>query len=434
VSQTTKVERIAILGGGISGLSAAWLLKRRGIDARVIEAADHVGGLARSFEWHGVKCDIAPHRFFTTDQETLNTFLKLVPMTAHKRKSKIFMNGRVIRDPINPLELVLKFPPATGIRLVWGFLFRPTLPQDSFESMALSTFGQGLYDFFFEPYTRKLFGVSPREISPAWGRQKLRASGLVDSLKRNSKTFFRGFYYPSRGGYQAISDAFHEPIRDSVMLNASVTGLDRVGDRVSAVRYQLDGREHVFACDRVISTIPSTTLGDMLGHEVKLRFKAIQIVYLNINRPRVMPHHWIYFGDGDVVINRMAEFKNFSHDHTAQDNTVLCAEVTVDTDTPVEDVLRVLERYGLVDRKEVLDTLTLPIKCGYPIYDRGYETARDDALAFFSGFKNLHLVGRNAEFRHIDADEDFAAANQLINTLCGGADVNGRAAGQESDV
>jgi protoporphyrinogen oxidase len=285
--------------------------------------------------------------------------------------------------------------------------------------MAISAFGRGLYDFFFEPYTRKLFGVSPREISAAWGKQKLRSSGIADAVKRNSKTFFRGFYYPNHGGYQAISEAFCEPIRDSVLLNATVTGLERDGDKISGVKYLLDGQEHVYACDRVISTIPSTVLGKMLGHEVTLRFKPIQVVYLNVNKPQVMPYHWIYFGDGDVVINRLAEFKNFSQDHTAPDSTVLCAEVTVDTDNPVEDVLTALERYKLIDRKEVVDTLTVPIKCGYPIYDRGYESVREDALAFFGEFKNLHLVGRNAEFRHIDADEDFASASQLIKRLYG---------------
>jgi len=419
VTESRKAERIAVLGAGISGLSTAWLLKRRGIDVRLLEASDRIGGLARSFEWHGVKCDIAPHRFFTNDQEILSTFLNLVPMSAHKRNSRIFMAGHVMRDPINPVELVLKLPAATSSRLVWDFLFKPTLPEDSFESMAISSFGRGLYEFFFLPYTRKLFGVSPREISAEWGKQKLRSSGLADALKRNSKTFFRGFHYPNQGGYQAISDAFCESICDLETLGATVTGLDSTGDRISGVTYQLGGREHVLACDRVISTIPSTVLGGMLGHEVKLRFKPIQIVYLNISRPQVMPHHWIYFGDGDVVINRLAEFKNFSHDHTAEDNTVLCAEVTVDTDSPVEDVLTALERYQLIDRKDVNDTLTIPIRCGYPIYDRGYEAIREGALDFFNGFENLHLVGRNAEFRHIDADEDFASANHLINELYG---------------
>lgn len=434
VSPSATTETIAILGAGISGLSAAWLLKQRGIDAHVIEASDQVGGLARSFEWHGVQCDIAPHRLFTNDQETLRALLNLVPMSAHNRNSKIFMGGRIIRDPINPLELLVKFSPATGLRLVWGFLSRPTLPEESFESMAISTFGRGLYDFFFEPYTRKLFGVSPREISAAWGRQKLRSSGLADALKRNSKTFFRGFHYPDRGGYQAISDAFCEPIRDAVTLGATVTGLDRTGDNISAVRYQRDGREHVLACDRVISTIPSTSLGALLGHEVALRFKPIQVVYLNVSKPQVMPYHWVYFGDGDVVINRLAEFKNFSRDHTAHNNTVLCAEVTVDTDSPVDDVLAALERYRLIDRTDVIDTLTVPIKYGYPLYDRGYETIREGALAFFSEFKNLHLVGRNAEFRHIDADEDFASASRLVKSLYGRAGVTGHDDRPGSDV
>ncbi len=425
MNEPTKKERIAVLGGGISGLSVAWLLKNRGIDVRLLESSDQVGGLARSFEWHGVKCDIAPHRLFTNDQDTLRTLLDLVPMNAHKRKSKIFMGNRVIRDPINPIELVLKFPPKTSISLVWGFLFRPNLPEDSFESMALNNFGRGLYDFFFKPYTRKLFGVSPREISAAWGKQKLRSSGLADAFKRNSKTFFKGFYYPEQGGYQAISNAFYEDISDSVTLNAKVTGLEQSQKGISAVKYEHNGREQKFECDRVISTIPSTVLGHMLGHQINLRFKPVQIVYLNINKPRVMSYHWIYFGDGDVVINRLAEFKNFSGDHNAEDNTVLCAEVTVETDNPVEHVLTALEKYRLIDRNEVIDSLVVPIKCGYPIYDKGYETQRIDALDFFNGFNNLHLVGRNAEFRHIDIDEDFASANLLINRLYGELSVVG---------
>ena len=123
MAESRKTERIAVLGAGISGLSTAWLLKRRGIDVRLLEASDHVGGLARSFEWHGLKCDIAPHRFFTNDPEILSAFLDLVPMSSHKRNSRIFMAGHVIRDPINPIELVLKLPAATSIRLVWDFLF-----------------------------------------------------------------------------------------------------------------------------------------------------------------------------------------------------------------------------------------------------------------------------------------------------------------------
>ena len=419
MSKSSKIEKVAVLGAGVSGLSAAWFMKRCGIQAQVFEARNQVGGLARSFDWHGVTCDIAPHRLFTNDQEILKALVSLVPMEMHLRKSKIYMSNRVIRDPINPIELVLKLPVKTGIGLVWSFLFRPHLPEDSFESMALNNFGRGLYKFFFQPYTYKLFGVSPREISAAWGKQKLRSSGLFDAIKRNSKTFFKGFYYPGKGGYQAISDALYDDIEESVILNAEVIGLDQVGHKIVAVRYRIGDQMHEYECDRVISTIPLTVLGSMLGYEVGLRFKPIKIVYLHIDRPQVIPYHWIYFGDGDVVINRMAEFKNFSHNHHGGGSTVLCAEVTVQTENPLDDVLQALKKYNLVDRSEVLDSLIVPIECGYPIYLKGYESLRAKALDFFGAYQNLHLVGRNAEFRHIDIDEDFASAFKLVNRLYG---------------
>ena len=414
-----RKEKVAILGAGISGLCVAWMLKQRGVEAKLFEEASQIGGLARTFEWHGVKCDIGPHRLFTNDQKILSAFQHLVPMKAHKRKSKIFMGNRVIQDPINPIELVLKFPIKTSFRLVRGYLFRSKLPEDSFESMALNNFGKGLYDFFFEPYTQKLFGLPPSQISAAWGRQKLRSSGLIDALKRNSKTFFRGFYYPIKGGYGAIADALYESVRDSVLLDAKVTGLTHSEGMVSSVQFQQNGQENSFECDRVISTIPSTILGEMLGHDFRLRFKAVQIVYLKINKKCVMPYHWIYFGDGDVVINRLAEFKNFSDDYTNIENTVLCAEVTSVSDDPVKDVLDALEKYSLINREDVVDSLIIPIKYGYPIYDKGYEEDREAVLNLINGFDNLHIVGRNAEFRHIDVDEDFSSANQLVCSLYG---------------
>lgn len=87
------------------------------------------------------------------------------------------------------------------------------------------------------------------------------------------------------------------------------------------------------------------------------------------------------------------------------------------TEDPLEDVLQALKRYGLVDKSEVLDSLILPIQFGYPIYENGYEAVRAKALDFFSTYQNLHLVGRNAEFRHIDIDENFSSAYQLVNSL-----------------
>lgn len=412
-------ERVAILGAGISGLSIAWLLAKRGYDVTVFERANFIGGLARTFVWNGVHCDLAPHRLHTHDLRILQMLRDLVPMRQHERNSRILLKDKVIRDPINPFELCLRFSPRKTAKLVWGFLFKPKLPEESFESLVLNNYGHGLNEFFFGPYTRKMFGVSPSEISIIWGRQKLRSSGLKDAFKRESKTFFRGFYYPEKGGYGTICDAMHDTVKDSVLLGAEVTGLSTGHGAVNTVHYTHRGEAKSFDCDRVFSTIPATILGRFFGHNFKLRFRGIQLVYLNINKPQAMPYHWVYFGDEDIVINRLAEFKNFHNGEGPPNSTVLCAEVTVPTNNPIEDVLRALERYRVIRRDEVLDTLVLDEKFGYPVYDAGFEIAKMEAEKVFGAYRNLHVVGRNAEFRHIELDEDLASAVDMIERIYG---------------
>ena len=99
-------EKVAIIGAGMSGLSCGMFLKKNGADFQVFESTERIGGLARSFKWHGINCDLAPHRLFTKNEEILNELLSLVPMKMQQRKSKMFIRGKMIRDPVNPFELL----------------------------------------------------------------------------------------------------------------------------------------------------------------------------------------------------------------------------------------------------------------------------------------------------------------------------------------
>ena len=103
------MARVGILGAGIAGLSSAWLLEKNGVDAVVFEEQAYAGGLARSFQWHGFWCDFAVHRLFTNDEEVLQQLIALVPMGRHIRRSRIYLAGKWLRDPLDVVELAKDF-------------------------------------------------------------------------------------------------------------------------------------------------------------------------------------------------------------------------------------------------------------------------------------------------------------------------------------
>ncbi|MCP4287095.1 MAG: NAD(P)-binding protein, partial [Gammaproteobacteria bacterium] len=237
------MSKVAILGAGMAGLSSGWLLKQAGIDFVVLERQPEVGGLARSFMWNGFHCDFAAHRLFTMDEVVLQRLLKLVPMGRHIRRSQIYLRGKWMRDPLDVLELGKHIPISEHLRVIWTYLTRNrNLPETSFENYVLMRYGQGLYDFFFRPYTEKLFGIPGEEISVLWARQKVRLSSPFDRFRENTKTKFQYFYYPVQEGYGAIVNRMHKEIQDKVLLNATVTGLEKDGDALTTVVYEKDGQ------------------------------------------------------------------------------------------------------------------------------------------------------------------------------------------------
>jgi protoporphyrinogen oxidase len=59
------LPRTVVLGAGPAGLTAAYVLAKRGVPATVFEADGLVGGIAKTVEFKGYRFDLGGHRFFT---------------------------------------------------------------------------------------------------------------------------------------------------------------------------------------------------------------------------------------------------------------------------------------------------------------------------------------------------------------------------------
>jgi len=414
--------KIGIFGAGFAGLSAASFLKPKFADLKIYEAANDYGGLARSFEWNGFTCDLAPHRLYTQNADTLAAMAELTPLFEQARFSQIFIGGKWIADPVNAIEIMAKFfPHSLGIAASYlATKVKAPLPEDNFDALCLNQFGHGLNEFFFKPYSEKLFGIPAHEIAAAWGRRKLRVGGVKDMIRRSSKLYFKSFHYPKTGGYGALCEGLQRKVGDQCLhLNTRLVGIEKqAGDGYRCTMEDKHGQRFDEHFDRVVSSLPVSKMASLLGCDLNLDFRPARLLYLLINKPQVTRNHWFYFADREHIINRAAEFRNFgSCENAPVGKTVVCCEITRIEDYSEAQVIHELSKLGTIDEADVLDSKAIDLPFAYPIYDLSYETEVAKADTFFLGHPCLTQIGRHAQFAHRDVDEIWEEAQRQCAEL-----------------
>lgn len=419
--------KVGIIGAGMTGLSTAHFLHKRGVEIEVVEASPAAGGSAYSFVWNGHTCDWAAHRLFTRDEHILQLIQSLVPLRTLNRVSAVHLGGRWLKDPVDAIQLCARFFPRNTFSVPWTYLTRPRhLTETSFRSYCLARFGSRLEQFLFSPYTEKMFGLDADRISVEWARKKTRLSGPLDVIRQGSKTKFNYFYYPQRGGFGAICDALLEPVQSFVHYNARVERLETEGGRILRAHYVQDGQPRTLEADHFISTLPLTTLCAMTGFDSPLTYRSVAAVYVHVRKPHVTPNHWIYYMDGaQTVVNRLCEVKNMYPDCGPQDTSVVCAEVTECHHPGFQEAcIRSLAESGIFRMDDVLDSTVVRRDFSYPVYGCDYEKDVDAARTHLAQFGNLRSVGRAAQFEHMEIDNCLESALHCVRELTAGESVD----------
>src|SRR5687768_17206232 len=109
---------LAILGGGVAGLSAALEAERRGLEYELFEAGPQLGGNARTFEVGGFRFDAGAHRLHDRFPEVTACVQDLLggALRRVEELSRIQYAGGFVDFPLRPLDLLRKLPPRHGLR------------------------------------------------------------------------------------------------------------------------------------------------------------------------------------------------------------------------------------------------------------------------------------------------------------------------------
>jgi oxygen-dependent protoporphyrinogen oxidase len=162
---------VAVIGGGLSGLATAWELRRRGIDAVVVESANRVGGVIRTRKENGFTYEEGPNSGVLAHEE-VRPFLDglgLTPEIANASSAKryVLKDGKWCALPSGPLSAITTPLFSLGDKLgILGESRRPkgTDPDETLKSMVLRRLGQSFLDYAVDPFVLGIYAGDPAQL------------------------------------------------------------------------------------------------------------------------------------------------------------------------------------------------------------------------------------------------------------------------------
>ncbi|WP_233993533.1 protoporphyrinogen/coproporphyrinogen oxidase [Salinibacter altiplanensis] len=439
----THEAPLTVLGGGPAGLATGFYAHRHGLDVRLFEAADAIGGNARTLELGPFRYDTGAHRFHDKNDAVTADVKALLGDDLRRidAPSQISWRGRRIDFPLAPYDLLRKLPLSLLAQIAWEQLSIPGVSENAehFEEMALQSYGPTLANLFLLNYTEKLWGANADTLSPRVAGDRLEGLDLktffleaLGGAKEKARHLDGSFYYPKHG-YGQIAEATADALgREHIHTGARVTRLAHDGAQIQ--RVTINDADPV-GVETVVSTLPLTLVlrlldppppDDIQAIAESMRFRHLRLVVLGLDRPRLTPNASLYFPDRSVPFTRLYEPKNRSPDMAPNGQTVVVLERPCHPDTAAwtrpDDALRadavsLLTDHGLLQGDEVVTSAHHEVPFAYPILEVGAEEKAECLKQYLDRFDNLHRLGRSADFVYTHTHNLYSRAKSLAQSL-----------------
>lgn len=302
------MKRVAVIGGGISGLSAAFYLERMRqagapIDYTLFESSPRLGGVIRTERIDDFLIEAGPDSFLTAKPWAANLARdagigdQLLPSNDKRRKTYVLHRGRLVPLPDGlqmmvptkawPIAATPLLSLATKMKMLAEYLAPPPrLPGDADESVATFVsrhFGEETVTRFAAPLLAGIYGGSAERLSvraalPSMVALEAKHHSLVRGALRvmaerepkQESPLFTSF----RGGMQQFCEAVAAKIDSArICLDSRASGIQR-----SAEGWQVTtSTAHRF--DRVIIALPAHSAATVVSSIPELSMLLSSIPY-----------------------------------------------------------------------------------------------------------------------------------------------------------
>jgi protoporphyrinogen/coproporphyrinogen III oxidase len=314
--------RVAIVGGGISGLAAAYELHESGVEFTLFEASDRLGGVIRTERVGDFLMEAGPDSWLSEKPAArelcaeLGIESELIGSNDARRKTHVLVGGRLIPlpdglqffVPTNPAATFLSplFPAKSKMRFVREWLAEARKGNDEDESVAdfvARHFGREVVDRLAEPLLAGVYGGHPRELSmqavlPRMAKMEAERGSLIRGMMAARKTQAGtrpAIFTTLQGGMRALVDALVKQLPPE-----SVKKKSGVREAAFATKWKLRVNEAVHEFDALVVALPASSAGDLLqsaAPEIAGQLKAIrysstvivQFAYAHTRAPKLPP-------------------------------------------------------------------------------------------------------------------------------------------------
>jgi protoporphyrinogen oxidase len=398
-------KRIVVIGGGPTGLGAAYRLHELGYENWVLyEKSDYVGGHACSHtDNYGFVWDEGGHVIFSH----YPYFDKIVDEMLGKEENQLVRESWIVREDLwipYPFQNNLRYlPKLVQVSCLLGAAQAAANGkfQDSsnFRDWILATFGEGIAEAFMFPYNFKVWTTPLEQMSKSWIAERVSVvdfKRLLENVLYERDDICWGpnnkFRFPLYGGTGEIYRRMAQRFPDKIRIGKELVVVDAAARTVSFS----DGSGDTY--DVLISSAPLDLLVGMLKSAenrlqdaaADLQHNNLLVLGLGLEKKIDTGKCWIYFADQDMPCYRATYFSHYSpfnvpNGDTERYSSLMCemsfrVGESLDPSRVLDQVIAALIRAKMLDeadRSRIVSRYHRTVAYSYPIPTLG----RDRALA-----------------------------------------------------
>ncbi len=276
---TNQNTTVGIIGGGISGLTTAYALQKKGISSTVYERRAEVGGTIRTRRQGQWLIEQGPNTLMVKSQ-SLWDLLDELGLTKHiqtaneKAKTRyVVKNGSLVAVPTSPLSLLTT--PLLSAGGKFRLLKEPFIPpspknDESIASFITRRLGKEPLDYGVNPFVSGIYAGDPDELSVKhtfnrlWKMEQNHGSLSKGMFSRNSDSpKGKRSLISFDSGNQLLPERMAEVLEGPVLTEAQVSSAEPINGH-----WKVSGTQSKRAFENnhaaLVSAIPAYHLSDVL--------------------------------------------------------------------------------------------------------------------------------------------------------------------------